>query len=378
VLAVSVAGLYFSALSILPSAHVTVAPAAEPIEVTVSLRAAQDAAVDSEAGIVPANAVSVQVSGEARAPTTGRRQEPSAKAAGKVLIANRTSNPVLVPSGTLLSTATGNNVRFLTTAEAPLVANGRSSVPIEAELPGPSGNVRAGTITRVEGPLALSLLVTNDAPTGGGNTAQVGVVTEDDKAQLQAALLEQLKAQAFEQLNQRLEPGSFIPAESVTYLELSPTFTPFVGEVSPDLYLSMSVQAVGLVVDSKAGQKVALDRLLSAMPPGTRLISDTLRYIPGSVAVEDPRTISFSMTAEGTLLRNIDSGAVRSAIVGLDREEAAHLLMERFSLSQPPAIALGPDWLPLVSTSSLPALPWRIGVTVDWDAAATLAMRQAK
>lgn len=372
------AALYFAFVAVLPSAHVTVAPAAEPIDVTVSLLAMQDAQVDPETGIVPARALSVQVSGEARAPTTGRRQEPNAKSRGSVLIVNRTSAPVLVPARTVVSTATGNNVRFLTTAEAPLVANGRATVPIEAELPGPSGNARAGTITRVEGPLALSLLATNDAPTGGGNTAQVGVVTEEDKVRLQATLFEDLKTQAFEQLNQRLEAGSFIPAESVSYLVLSPTFTPFVGEVSPDLFLSMSVQAVGLVVDSQAGQKVALARLESAMPPGTRLISDTIRYIPGSVVMRDPQTISFSITAEGTLLRNIDSGAVRSAITRLDPEEARQLLMTRFSLSESPTIELGPPWPFFDPPARLPALPWRIRVTVDWDAAAALAMHRGQ
>ena len=69
--------------------------------------------------------------------------------------------------------------------------------------------------------------------------------------------------------------------------------------MSPDLFLNMSVQAVGLVVNTEAGKTVALARLQDAMPPGTRLISDTLRYIPGGVAVKDPQTVSFSISAEG-------------------------------------------------------------------------------
>ena len=143
--------------------------------------------------------------------------------------------------------------------------------------------MRAGTITRVEGPLALSVLVANEAPTSGGTLAKVGVVTEDDQKLLEAQLFERLKQQAFEKLMERVESGSFIPPESVEYLAMSPTFTPFVGEVSPDLSLSMSAQAVGLAVDSGAGSEAALARLQEAMPPGTRLISDTIRFIPGSV-----------------------------------------------------------------------------------------------
>jgi len=375
VLLLLLVGLIAGLMMVIPAATITLTPAAEPIQVTVALQAIQDAAADADAGIVPARALSAQVSGEARIPTSGRRMEPDVKATGTVALINRSEGALAVPAGTVVSTATGNNVRFVTTAEAPLVPNGRATVPIEAMLPGPSGNVRAGTITRVEGPLALSLLVANDAGTSGGTLAQVGVVTEEDKEQLQSLLFDRLKEQAIEQLHQRVESGSFVPPESVSYLMLSPTFTPFVGEVSPDLFLSMSVQVVGLVVDAYAGDAVAMDRLQAAMPPGTRLISDTVRYIPGSVVVEDERTVAFSITAEGTLLRSIDVDAVRSAVLGMTPEQAAAVLAERFPLATAPEIKLGPDWLPYVVPTNLPLLPWRVAVTVDWDAAAMLAMK---
>ncbi len=368
-----VAGLFYVLSAIIPAATITVTPAAEPIRVTVELRAIQDAPLDIEAGIVPARALSAQASGEARMATTGRSLEPDKKARGQVVLINRTSSPILVPAGTVVSTATGNNVQFATIAEAPLAANGRATVPIEAVLPGPGSNVRAGTITRVEGPLALSVLVTNDVPTSGGTLARVGVVTEEDQKQLQAQLFERLKEQALARLMERLEPGSFIPPESVSYMALSPTFTPFVGEVASELSLSMGMQAVGLAVDSGAGSQIALARLQETMPPGTRLISDTLRYIPGPAAMQDSRTIVFTLTAEGTLLRGVDSGAVRNAVLGMSPDRAAQLLQERFGLAETPRITLGPDWLPYVVPVRLPVLPWRIRVLVDWDTAARLA-----
>jgi hypothetical protein len=367
-------GLLAILATVIPAATITLTPASEPIQATVALRAIQDAVPDADVGIVPARALSVQVSGDARISTTGRRYEPDAKATGQVVLINRTAGPIDVPAGTVVATATGNNVRFATTAEVSLAPNGRATVPVEAVLPGPGGNVRAGTITRVEGPLSLSLLVANEAPASGGTMALVGVVTEEDKQQLQARLFEELKQRAHEQLNARLEPGGFIPAETVTYLALSPTFTPFVGEVSPELFLRMTVQAVGLVVDTRTGNEMALRRLQSVMPPGGRLISDTVRYIPGSVVVEDTRTVAFSITAEGTLLRGMDVTSVRTAVLGMPVERATAVLSERFLLARPPQIAPGPDWLPYVVPTSLPLLPWRIRVYVDWDGAAAMAM----
>ncbi len=367
-------GLLYALAAVVPEAVITLTPAAEPIQVTVPLKAIQDAAADPANGIVPARALSAQVQGEGKIATTGRRYEPSAKATGNVVLINRTTRDVIVPVGTLVSTATGNNIRFATLREAPLGPNARVTVPVEAALPGPSGNVRAGTITRVEGSLSLSLLVANEANFGGGGVAQVGVVTDDDKEKLQAVVMEQLKGQALEKLDERVEPGSFIPPDSVVYSALSPTFTPFVGEVAPELSLNMSVQAVGLLVDGRQGDEVALTRLRAEMSPGSRLISDTIRYIPGAVVVvEDARTVNFTISAEGLLLRGVDAAAVRSAVLGMTPERAAATLAARFSLAKPPTVHLGPDWLPYIVPTELPRLPWRIRVVVDWDGAAKAA-----
>jgi hypothetical protein len=369
-------GMLYALTLILPSATITVAPASEALQVNIPLKAVQDARLDAAAGIVPAQALSVQVAGDARTPTTGRSDEPAGKAAGRVVFINRTGREITVPAGTVLSTATGNNVQFATVTDAVLPPNGRVAASAEALDAGPAGNARAGTVTRVEGPLGLSLLVANEANFSGGTTAKKGVVTEEDKVRLQAQLLEELKRQALERLDERTGGKSFIPRESVSFLTLSPTFTPFVGEVSPDLYLSMSLQAVGLAADSTAADRVALTRLQDAMPSGTRLISDTVRFTPGSVVLEDPKTLALSVMGEGTLLREIDADAVRSAVLGLTPEEASRVLAERFALARPPEIRLGPEWLPYVVPLKLPVLPWRIRVKVDWDAAAQLAMRE--
>jgi hypothetical protein len=135
----------------------------------------------------------------------------------------------------------------------------------------------------------------------------------------------------------------------------------------------MSVQAEGLAVDTRAGNQMALARLQSSMPPGTRLISDTVRFIPGAIVVENPQTVSFSMTAEGTLLHGVDVNALRSNAAGLSPDVAAQTLADRFSLAQLPQVHLGPDWLPLIVPTNLPILPWRIRVNVDWDTAAAMA-----
>ena len=51
---------------------------------------------------------------------------------------------------------------------------------------------------------------------------------------------------------------------------------------------------------------------------------------------------------EGTLLREIDTEAVRDAALGLSPEDVWRASAERFALARPPEIHLGPDWLPYV------------------------------
>jgi hypothetical protein len=324
-------GLVYALSIIIPAAEIVVAPASEPLQATARLRAVSGARVDAEAGVVPAQTVSTQVSGEARTKTTGRRPEPATKARGRVTFINMTSRQISIPPGTFVATATGDNAQYVTMDTVPLGPNGRAVAAVEALLPGPGGNARAGTVTRVEGPLSLSVAVSNEAGFAGGTTAPQPVVTEEDKTRLQAELFEELKKQAFEKLLERQRAGAFISPESVTFVPLSPTFTPFVGEVSEDLFLSMSVQAVGLAVEQTEANKIALARLQEAMPPGTRMISDTVRFIPGAVVTQDDGSVNFTVTAEGELLRSVDGAAIRHAVLGLSEEEAARVLEKRFS-----------------------------------------------
>ena len=329
-------GLLYALSIIIPAAEITITPGAESIAATVQLRAVSDARADLEEGIVPAQTVSTQVSGEARTQTTGRRPEPATKSRGRVVFINMTSRQIKIPQGTIVSTATGNNVQFGTVGPVDLAPNSRVAASVEALLPGPDGNARAGTVTRVEGPLSLSIAVSNEDGFAGGTTAPQPVVTEEDKTRLQAQLLEELKRQALEKLLERDAKGSFISPDSVSVLPLSPTFTPFVGEVSDELFLSMSVQAVGLAVDQAEANAAALAALQAAMPPATRLISDTVRFTPGSVAAGDDGSVSFSVTAEGTLLKSPDTNAVRRVVLGMAPGEAVKALRERFALGRRP------------------------------------------
>ena len=83
----------------------------------------------------------------------------------------------------------------------------------------------------------------------------------------------------------------FIPRESVEFLTLSPTFTPFVGEVSPDLYLVS--KAVGLAADREAADRVASYPARKLCRPARAHFRYDC-FSPGPVRLENPKTLALS------------------------------------------------------------------------------------
>lgn len=121
------------------------------------------------------------VEGRGETPASGRIDVLDAQATGRVVFANKTNSPVVVPKGTIVRTGSGTVVRFATTSDVQLPGSLYASAPvgIVALEPGPVGNVQALTINVVEGEVAMRVDVLNDAPTSGGTVKGVPVVDPD-------------------------------------------------------------------------------------------------------------------------------------------------------------------------------------------------------
>ena len=179
VLVVVVGAVGVGAYLLLPSASITVTPRIEDLgPVTFKVHADPTAtSVDEAAGVVPAVTLTVPVETQSDFPATGKRVEKHpAKGAVKWTNCDPTS-PYRIPSGTVVKTASGT--AFTTDEEvflpvailsgggaSPSLDCQSSEVSVTADVPGPDGNVDAGTI-RVVPPRYNSnvLRVNNPAPT---------------------------------------------------------------------------------------------------------------------------------------------------------------------------------------------------------------------
>ncbi len=365
-------------LALAPWASIVLKPAPETTAVTLNLSAHPGIdKPDLGLGVVPARYVEVLVEDTVYVPATGRRMAPSAHAKGTVVFTNRIDQEVRIPKGTRVSTSTGQAITFRTTEEAtlPPERGARVEVPIEAEKPGPRGNVRAFTITQVSGPLALQVSVINPAPTTGGGVQQVAVVTQRDKETAHREAIRQLTQKAIQELTQKQRPGEFIPRETLQYFVMAETYDHFSGDEAEKLGLRMRLLMRGIAVDGNAARQLAQEKLRRDLPPAGRLVRDSVRTKVGPVTAWDPttQTVYFTVRAEGTYVLDIDESEVRNAIAGKSIQEAAVILQTRWHLAAPPDIYLGPDWLmhqkwiPSTWRERMPIQPGRILVTVDLE-----------
>jgi hypothetical protein len=363
-LLVCLANLAVLLLFVVPVATVTLVPPRQPLEVSVPVAAAVGVEeVDMQAGQVPARIVQTRVEGVDTTLTTGRRNAPADPATGRVLFINRRDSEVQVPELTVVGTSTGINVRFQITQAITVPAGIGATLEtgVEAVEPGPDGNVPAYTINRIEGPLSVALRVINDVPTEGGSFRQVGVVTEADKDRLRADLLQEVRQESYQLLGEMLREGEFVPPDTVETFLLAETFNRFSGEDAESLGLRVELLARGLAVDTHSAEEMAERALTDQIPAGRQLLDEELAFERGPMSVVDEELdeVEFTVTARATMVGEVDGGAVRAAIRGMELPDALATLTRDFELGAEPHLTLRPDWL-----GRVPWLPFRIYVRV--------------
>jgi len=363
-LALFLVGVLFGALLLLlPSAKVKLAPQAQTFSVQFDVVANPTyKEIDYGQAIIPARVVQVIIEGHGETPATGRMDVPEGHASGEVVFANKTTEPVTIPKGTIVRTSSGVTVRFYTVAdvELPPELYAHARVGIIALEPGPQGNVKAFTINVVEGDVAQSVDVINDAPTKGGTIKRIPIVSYKDFDKLRAELIAQLQKQAYEQLVAELDEGEFIPPESLDVQVMSQHYDQVVDQQSDVLSMNMKIVARGVAIDGKALDQLAIRFLESKAGGELHVIPDSLRVVRSEKVEVEGKIIHFSAHATGSLAPTIQIQQVKRGIQGKKISEASRWLRTHYPLRQPPSIVVLPPWW-----GRLPFLPARIEVTIS-------------
>ena len=352
-------------LYVLPAATVTVSPGTQQISVLTRVTANPDLEEsDLQNNRIKGRLIETIIEEVAAANTSGALQKPTIKATGQAQFSNLGTAPVRVPVGTMVSTSTGSPVSFRTLSEAeiPGGVGQRVDVPIEALSPGIEGNVRANTITNLDGPLRFRARVSNSGATGGGGSELVRAVTQEDKDRLLAETLARVQGRAVAALQEKLQPGEWLPNESVQTFVVAQAFDQYNDDEAEQVNLTLRLLAQGVAVNEAEARDVLQAAVQAQIPAEGKLVANSLvaQRMPGAEAVNNG--VTFTVTVNANYVIPVDPGEVRTTIAGKSEAEATQLLQERWLLAGSPVFYRDPQWL-----ATLPALPSRIQVRVEYD-----------
>ncbi len=352
-------------LYILPAATVTLVPGQEALAVTAEIIA--DPSIDApdyEENRMPARLVEKNIDEFGTIATSGSRQKASVKAQGQVTFSNLTGQEVVIRRGTVVNTSTGTPVEFETLNQVVVPAGfgQRADVAVEALEPGTDSNVLANTINTVSGVARLRVSVTNRNNTGGGGSQIVAIVSQADRDTLLESTTLKAKSVALETLQAELEPGEWMPPDSVQTFVIAQAFTHFNDEETNELGLNLRILARGAVIQEDQFDQVVLNMLQSQVPERGQLVAETLSFAREPDGTNIGNATRFSVTARGDYVIPVDPAEVRSLIAGKQPAEAIELIRNRWTLDGIPIIYRDPEILP-----TLPSIENRIQVRINYQ-----------
>lgn len=356
---------------LLPSATVSIQLAREDITVNAIITADLNSTdIDIENGIIPATVLRATVETSGTIETTGAQDISDAVANGTVVFTNLTNEPVPIPPNTILSTSASTPVLFKTLDEAtvPPGTEGRMEVAVEAmqASSGDVGNVEAGMINTVVGPLEARVTVLNVTPTTGGENRALATVTPTDLDRLIAIVRGQLQSVAYQEMQVNLTDSQFIVIETITITEERTDWTNFshdVADITENVTLNMRAVVEAVILDDRLGRQITFARLSSAKPPELVIQPESITYERGPViSVDADRRVTFEATGSGVTVAQVDSARLQSLLTGLSLGEAQAIIGQEAILANgtEPIINISPE-----TFGRMPMLPLRINIQIS-------------
>ncbi len=348
----------------IPSAEIHITAPTRPQSIEINVSAEPTAETVALSGVIPAHLKTFELEMTESIPSTGQTVVPNQAAEGMLRFTNLADPAIDVPLGTVVLTlsTTSIPVRFAT-VEAVKVPAGTGSVAYaraRALTPGEQGNLPAATLTAFEGPLGLSLRVTNLSEMRGGANLPTAAPTEEDHQTLLERLKKALQLQAQQQLSAQFAPSDvFFPASLGVSNWMKESFTPAIGEPGGKLTLTLRAEFHVHYASAADLNQLAANVLDASLPVAYEAVSDTLTVSAVSPLFGGAEGLTrWRIRASRNIRGQIDAGQVISLAQGKTARRAGALLSETFKLESAPEIRIQPFFWPW-----LPSLPFKIKVT---------------
>ena len=300
---------------------------------------------------IPSQVLTHPVRATGQGSATGTIKQGNQVASGTVSFTNTGSNPLDIPTGTVLSTSGAVPVQFVTIADVLVQPGASNSIPspVQAQFPGESGNVPANSITIIP-PDSLTkiaqnshvntltpgtLTVTNPNLTTGGGATNAQAVSSSDANTLEATLQKQVQNDVNAWLKNAVHPGDVagtpVPnvLTSATPLQ-GETFstTPSVGQPAPGgkftgiLNAKVSVLVIRNAAIQAAGRAQLMAHALHMNPPTVVVTSTAKVAVTKSTPSQDGKSLSVTVNASGHVVQQVPAQQISQQLAGKSVDQA--------------------------------------------------------
>jgi hypothetical protein len=265
---------------------------------------------------------------------TGKKTIGVTPATGKIILINRSNQPVVVPKGTVVYGDRGLRYRTITNVLTPKKVTkfrfripigeeyGKVQVGIVAERNGSAGNQPSGRITRIEGRFRNYLQVINTEPVGNGQDKQISIVAAADLEKGRDEAEKQLQLVAPEEITAMVGAGLLLFPELIRIEVISLNSGPAVASEAREVKTLLKYRATAILASAAAIHKFLLAQLVNNTPPNFEARNNDVRMISAQVISAGPQTSQIHLVGTGTLRGILSQAKIKELIKGKSLAEA--------------------------------------------------------
>ncbi len=346
---------------LLPSATVKLTPKKTEKTVDIQVWGSPKFKSVNVNGNIPLVEKTIEISNSKTIQSSGKVAIPNAYATAVVQFTNLTTQDLVIPLGTIVSSDNEPDQRFTTVSEITLgtVNAATGNVPVKALIPGSSANVPAGAIQLVEGSLGGWVEVNNPEPASGGLDSEAPSPNETDYAAARDGLLEELKTQAAANFSGEAD-FNLLPDSILISKVIAETRSVEVGQPGGQGILTLNVEVTALGYSQRDMQSLALRSLQAGLQANEMIYSSTPTLSePTNIQSDGQGGYKWVNTAAILVGANIDPAQIAQQIAGQKYDQARQELQSAIQLAELPVFNS------FLSPFRLPWAAFRIQVEVQ-------------
>ena len=345
-----------------PSADIVLTPITRTQTLNIDITIDPNAKSYNLVGVIPADTMTITISGEKTRSSSGSLVIPNTYAVGSVVFTNLTDQEFVIPAGTIIRTDSTSSQNYLTTEDANMPADVGTSieVKIKAENPGEIGNIDSEMLTQLEGKLSFKTSVINPESISGGMSVTNRAPSNFDFERLHNKLLKEMELLAKEAAKLQAPAQDILISEVILdYKIISEEYTPEQGQPGSELNLVIEASYDFMVVRGETLNSMLKQILDSQL--GEQEIAQGNTF---SIEINSGDSSNFdvlNVIVERQIYSVPDNSQVIQMIRGKEYNEALSILTDQNLYSEDTIITTNPDWWPW-----LPYSPLRINIEVSY------------